>query len=156
MVRDTLSDVGLEPILRDGAVVATAGGSTLLPELPGLLGLGLGLVAVGGSLFGGALLGVAVSGDVLLQSSVLVEVLDGTGGSRPLARGGTVVVGGTVLEVLVAEGHTRGVGFRHVADAALADRGRWVKEWDWSTRKHLRERKKKAENGDGRALLKEG
>ncbi|KAH0358330.1 hypothetical protein KCU83_g558, partial [Aureobasidium melanogenum] len=57
-------------------------------------------------------------------------------GSRggPLAGGGAVVGGGAVLEVLVAEGHTRGVGFRHVADAALADRGRWVKEWgsvDW-------------------------
>ena len=146
MVGDTLSDVGLKPLLRDdGGIVGRSAGA-LLPELPALLGLAVGAAATGSSLLGSLFLGVAVSGDVLLESSVLVEVLNGTGSGRPLARGGAVVVGGAVLEVLVAEGHTRGVGFRHVADAALADRGRWVKEWgsvDWVStcvngRKNLR------------------
>lgn len=152
MVGDTLVDVDVEPLLGHGTSIF--GGALLGTKLVPLLLL----AALGSSaLFAGSLLGVTVGGDVLLKSSVLVEVLDGAGCSGPLARGGAVVVGSTVLEVLVAEGHTRGVGFRHVADAALADRGRWVKEWgsvDWvstcvSGRRKLRW-------GDERPLLKEG
>lgn len=78
VVGDTLLDVGLEPLVGHGAI---GGRATLGLAEPGLLGLLISTLI----LLGLGSLGISVGGDVLLQSSVLVEILNVAGSLRPLA-----------------------------------------------------------------------